>query len=453
MIAPLERLFALHRSHYEPGTLETFRAWFERSGYGDMLQNPYINATHGPRELLGANFKASEFSEISFENSSDEPWSVRFTPDLERNVKSIEDLFGNFVRCIGHTHPLGDYRTYPAHFAERMAGPRFLLFDGAGSCLLLGAMFQALAERVLGDRIDLHYSHASGHHLTHVYATWNDKYFVDPDQKTWALLADVNDRALHGYLFQQLGVCANQLYVGLTDSERASLFTPMTRAYFDFYAPSSFQYMFKKKQSLATLASMFEESRTKFCQPCSVDASDFEWKNHFRDEMNTAGISRPYFLVEAKRAETITIPPSSSLHIGFGNVPLPEEANLLSAIFLGRVPLTLSVQLVSGHAHFELPELPWLLTFERDVSEATINGHKLHPHASHDGSFRVLGAGDLEHVFDLAGSTTPIAIDVVARGSVIRAVLPFNAFTFAANLVDVTAESRADCTISGSRAA
>ena len=166
----------------------------------------------GARQSLVGRIAADAYSGLSFDNASDTPWTIAATVDLTRNAATVEQLFRNFTLCIAHTHPPGDYREYPAYYTKVHAGPRFLMFDGAGSCLLLGAMIQALASRILNEKIDLHYSVATGRRLTHVFASWKNQFFVDPDQKTWLPLDKVDDAAVYGYIFQQLGVSANALY-------------------------------------------------------------------------------------------------------------------------------------------------------------------------------------------------------------------------------------------------
>jgi hypothetical protein len=447
-------LFARHRRWYEPGTLERFRAWFDRSGYGAMLDNPWLRAADGGRAAVpGGSITADTWSGLRFDNQSNAAWTISAALDLTRNATTVEQLFHNFTLCIAHTHPPGDYREYPAYYTKVHAGPRFLMFDGAGSCLLLGAMIQALASRILNEKIDLHYSVATGRRLTHVYASWKNQFFVDPDQKTWLPLDKIDDAAVYGYVFQQLGVSANALYGELSQSEHASLFSNMSRAYFKFYEPSAFQYMSDHKQSTADLCAMFQQARADSLEDCSIDASDFPWKDEMRRCAAQYGVPRPYFLVRAEVPVTFAVPAGGSLSIGLNMDELPGEAALLSAIYLGRVPLSIAAPLRYGNALFDLPEVPWLLAFAPDAASVVVNGKRFTPRLSRDGNFRILGTGDLEPVLGMAEGRDRFSLDVAAPSGAVRAILPFNAFAAASGLMDFQADTGAGRSIEGRRAA
>jgi hypothetical protein len=451
---PIMRLFERHRRWYEPGTLERFRAWFDRSGYGAMLDNVWLHAVDGGcAAVAGGRIAADAWSGLRFENASDAPWTVSATVDLTRNANTVEQLFRNFTLCIAHTHPPGDYREYPAYYTKVHAGPRFLMFDGAGSCLLLGAMIQALASRILDEKIDLHYSVATGRRLTHVYASWKNTFFVDPDQKTWLPLDQVDDAAVYGYLFQQLGVSANALYSELSPAERDSLFSNMSYAYFDFYAPSALQYMSEPRQNTDDLCAMFKQARMDSLEACSIDDSDFPWKDEMRRFANQYGIPRPWFLVRAEDAVNFTIPAHGRLSIGLGMDEMPIEAELLCSIYLGRVPLTLQAPLAGGRALLDLPEVPWILAFAPEAASVSVNGRKFTPRLSRDGKFRILGTGDLEPVLGMAEGRDRFVLDIGAAGSVVRAILPFNGFAAASGLMDFQAQACTGRSIEGRRAA
>jgi hypothetical protein len=453
-VLPITRLFERHRRWYEPGTLERFRAWFERSGYGAMLDNAWLHAVDGGRAAIpGGRIAAEACSGLKFDNPSETSWTVSAAVDLTRNAGTVEELFRNFTLCIAHTHPPGDYREYPAYYTKVHAGPRFLLFDGAGSCLLLGAMIQALAARILNEKIDLHYSVATGRRLTHVYASWKNRFFVDPDQKTWLPLDQVDDAAVYGYIFQQLGVSANALYGELVQAERDSLFSGMSRAYFDFYEPSALQYMSEPRQSTDDLCAMFKQARTDSLEACSIDNSDFPWKDEMRRYANQYGIPRPWFLVRAEEPVNFAIPAHGRLSIGLGMDEMPAEAELLCSIYLGRVPLCLNTPLAGGRAQLDLPEVPWLLAFAPDAASVAVNGQGFTPRLSRDGKFRILGTGDLEPVLGMAEGRDRFVLDIAAPGGAVKAILPFNGFAAASGLMDFQAETSAGRSIEGRRAA
>jgi len=451
---PIEQLFERHRRWYEPGTLERFRAWFDRSGYGAMLDNPYLHGADADRATIAEGiFNAANYSGLTFRNSTAAPWHVSATTDLSRGVATVEQLFRNFTLCIGHTHPVGDYRNHPAYYTRVHAGPRFLMFDGAGSCLLLGAMIQALAARILNEKIDLYYSFATNRRLTHVFATWQDRFFVDPDQKTWLPLDQVDDAAVYGYIFQQLGVSANALFGELAAEEQASLFSTMSRAYFDFYKPSAFQYMSDRTQDTADLCAMFKQARAQSCSPCSIDASDFAWKGEMRRYAEQYGIPRPYFLVRAEDAVMFEIPSHGTMTIGLELGALPAEAGLLSAIYFGRVPLSLAAPLTGGVARFDLPDVPWLLAFAPQATAVNVNGQQFQPRLSRDGAFRILGTGDLEPVLGLSEGRDRFVLDLAAAGPSACAILPFNAFAASSGLMAFSADAGMGHGIEGRRAA
>jgi hypothetical protein len=453
-VLPIEHLFDRHRRWYEPGTLERFRAWFERSGYGAMLDNPYLRAVDGGRcRIAGGTFAAADYSGLVFQNKSDAPWRVSVSVDLARRAATVEQLFRNFTLCIAHTHPPGDYREYPAYYTKVHAGPRFLMFDGAGSCLLLGAMIQALASRLLDEKIDLHYSVATGRRLTHVYASWKNRFFVDPDQKTWLPLDQIDDAAVYGYVFQQLGVSANALYGEIDAAERESLFSGMSRAYFKFYEPSAFQYMSDSKQDTADLCAMFKQARTDSLEPCSIDSSDFPWKDEMRRFAAQYGIPRPWFLVRAEDPVEFEIPANGNMAIGLLMNDLPAEAALLCSIYFGRVPLSLTASLRDRLARFDLPEVPWLLAFGPEAAAVTVNGKSFAPRLSRDGKFRILGTGDLEPVLGMAEGRDRFTLDIAAPGASVTAILPFNAFAASSGLMDFAAAASEGRSIEGWRAA
>jgi hypothetical protein len=451
---PITRLFERHRRWYEPGTLERFRAWFERSGYGAMLDNGWMHAVDGGRAAIADSpIAADTWTGLKFDNASDAPWTISAATDLTRNAATVEQLFRNFTLCIAHTHPPGDYREYPAYYTKVHAGPRFLMFDGAGSCLLLGAMIQALAARILDEKIDLHYSVATGRRLTHVYASWKNQFFVDPDQKTWLPMDQVDDAAVYGYVFQQLGVSANALYGELSPVERESLFSSMSRAYFAFYEPSALQYMSEPKQNTDDLCAMFKQARADSLESCSIDSSDFSWKDEMRRCASRYGIPRPWFLVRAEESVNFAIPAHGRLSIGLGMDEMPAETELLCSIYLGRVPLSLNAPLANGRALLDLPEVPWLLAFAPDAASVVVNGKRFTPRLSRDGNFRILGTGDLEPVLGMAEGRDRFSLDVAAPSGAVRAILPFNAFAAASGLMDFRADTGAGRSIEGRRAA
>ena len=450
---PLERLFEIHRHHYAEGTLEAFRDWFDRSGYGSMLENTFLVAADGKRVTLEPDsLSFGQLSEVAFENHGAAPWLVSFSPVLDRGARSVESLFDNFVRCIGHTHPLADFRTHIPYFAKVLAGSRFLMFHGAGSCLLLGAMFKSLSSRQLGEEIDLHYSHSTGRKLTHVFGMWR-QYVVDPDQKTWASIDQIDRVALRGYIFQQLGVAANLVYQGLDEAERAFLFARMTRGYFDFYAPSTEQYMYERNQDVGAVLAMFKEARTRYCSPLSLNASDFPWKDEYRYHAQQQRIERPYFLVRAGDPARINIPPGGTLRIGLDREALPDEAELFATIFLGRVPTTLTVPLPpDGKARVTVPEFPWLIAVDATIASARINGRQMPLRPSRCGRFRIIGMGALEDAFDLESGQDEYPIAIEAPGAAeVKIILPFNAFALAADLVRCDAPAAEGHVINGRR--
>src|SRR6266849_1015540 len=105
---PLEALFAEHRRHYEPGTLDRFLSWFERSGHGAMLENPFLRQEHGRGTVLGGNrLSFSRLNGVKFANDGPDPWHIKFTPTLDGSAESVDSLFWNFVRCTAHTHLFG----------------------------------------------------------------------------------------------------------------------------------------------------------------------------------------------------------------------------------------------------------------------------------------------------------------------------------------------------------
>jgi hypothetical protein len=452
MTNPLDLLFAEHRRHYEAGTLERFVDWFQRTGCGDMLANPYLAASEGRRKVVASkSLKFSDFSGLSMVNRSHAVQRLSFVPVLDRQADSVEALFQNFVRCTGHTHPIGDFRKHLGYFTSVLAGPRFLLCHGAGSCLLLGAMFQAFVSQRLEEQIDLHYSHAANMEFTHVFGTWRDRYFVDPDQKTWARVDEIDDVPSLGYIFQQLGVAGHLLYRGLSEPERSSLFAGMTRDYFEFYGLSVRQYMYSPRQEIAELTRLFHEARTKFCSSFSIDASDYRWKEQLRRQADAQGINPPILLSGSSQAAVVEIPPQGAIRIGIGEEDLPEEAAILAAIFFGRAPAVISAPLRNGRAErVRIPDFPWFLAFDCVVEQVSVNGRDVATRRSRCGRYFVVGMSELERVFDLAGGHADYSISVVAPGaSRVKIVLPMNAFALSSDLIRFEAVNDDQISIEG----
>jgi hypothetical protein len=438
-VFPQDILFEHHRRHYEPGTLERFRSWFARSGHEDMLQNPFLSMPGGRLQPLQSHdLRFDRLSGARFENRSTSPWTLKFALKLGENCNSVEQLFGNFVRCTAHTHPLGDFRRHLGYYMDVLAGPRHLLFHGDGTCLLLGAMIQALASRLLDEQIDLHYSHSAARELTHIFGTWRGAYFVDADQKTWTSLTEIDHSAVFGYIFQQLGVSANLVYLSLSEFERSTLFSSMTRGYFEFYEGSAAQYMCQRYQDPADLLRLFGEARSQFCSPLSVDAADFPWKAELRRQANVHGIQRPFFHVRADEAVTVTIPAPGALRIGVEEDELPQECELLSAIFFGRVPASLSVPLPLRP--LTLAEFPWLLVFDGDVTAVDVNGQRLTTQPSRCGHHRLIGMAELERVLEPERGPDGFPLEITSPGvGSVKVVFPFNAFALASGLVACSA--------------
>jgi hypothetical protein len=452
MTNPLDLLFEQHRSHYEAGTLDRFVSWFQRTGCGDMLANPYLGAGGGRRTVVDGNaLKFSDFSGLSFINRSAAVQRLSFIPVLDRNADTVEALFENFVRCTAHTHPIADFRLHLRYFTSVLSGPRFLLCHGAGSCLLLGAMFQSFVSQRLDERVDLHYSHAANMEFTHVFGTWRDKYFVDPDQKTWSKVDEIDDVPSLGYIFQQLGVAGHLLYRGLTETERSYLFAEMTRDYFKFYDHSVRQYMYSPRQEVAELARLFHEARTKFRSPFSIDASDYDWKDQLRRQAKEQGINSPVLLSGSSQAAVIELPPQGALRIGIGEDDLPEEAAILAAIFFGRTPAVISVTLREGRAEqIRIPDFPWFLAFDCPVEQVSVNGRGVSTRRSRCGRFFMVGMSELERAFDLAGGHADYSISVVAPGaSRVKIVLPINAFALSSDLIRFEAANDDQISIEG----
>jgi hypothetical protein len=446
---PIDRLLSEHRKHYRAGTLDDFRKWFERSGFGDMLGNPFLNSIETKEvELTAESVPFAALQALSYRNTSAAPAAISLQVHLERGAKDVRQLFENFVRCTGHTHLAGDFRKYCGFYSGSYTGARYVLFDGAGTCLLLGAMFQALAKKFYNEEVALHYSHTSNRELTHVFASWNG-FFVDPDQKTWVPLTDIDDSAVFGYLFQQLGVSAYQVFLSIDPDKRRKLFSRMALDYFKFYDDSRTQYMYQADQSIQTVSHFFKQAREKHCTDLDVYATDFPWKAELRAQAARHDIDVPYFLANVATPASIEIPAGGSFEIGLRAEGLPIEASQLASIFLSRVPATLSLPIVDEHLKIDLPEFPWLLVFTPELKQVTINEKTFAPWLSECGKYRLLGMGELETVFDMASGNSSFSLDIQAAATQCSVVLPINAFALTAGLIDITPGAEADFEIRG----
>lgn len=440
MIFPLDRLKLEHGKHYREGTLANFISWFNRTGFGDMLRNPYLNGGVAvERRLQPSSIDFSSLRGLCYRNISKDPANLIMQVHIERGVVNLQQLFANFVRCTAHTHLPGDFRKYCDFFSRSYTGSRYVLFDGSGTCLLLGAMFQSLAKNLLNEDVSLHYSHTSQRELTHVFGSWN-RYFIDPDQKTWTSIQHINDAALFGYLFQQFGVAAYQVFLAMERGKREKLLSQMSRDYFEFYDGSRAQYMYQHEQSIQTLCDYFKQAREKHCSELNISSLDFPWKAEFLGKTREFGFEFPYFLVDLAREVTIQVPVGGSFQIGLCSDNLPIEAEQLASIFLGRVPGVLNLPMQSGLVNVSLPELPWMLVFENAVQQAKVNGQWRKPWQSGCGRYRVLGLGELEGLIDASDGNTAFELSIEAVAVQCALVLPINAFALASGLVDIKAE-------------
>ena len=117
---PMERLKQEHGKHYREGTLSEFSEWFKRSGFGDMLDNPYIAggaAVEVPLSPEGVDL--TRLRGIRFRNRNGAPASLAMQVHIARGAVELRQLFDNFVRCAGHTHLPGDFRNYCDFFSAR----------------------------------------------------------------------------------------------------------------------------------------------------------------------------------------------------------------------------------------------------------------------------------------------------------------------------------------------
>jgi hypothetical protein len=447
MMLPFDRLKLEHRKHYRDGALADFIAWFERSGFGDMLDNPYLSEGPAQEHRLSVAPDFSALKSVRYRNIGQTASTLSMQVHIERGAEDMQQLFENFVRCTGHTHLFGDFRKHIDFFSTSYTGPRYVLFDGAGTCLLLGSMFQALAKNLRNEDVALHYSHTSNRELTHVFASWNGN-FVDPDQKTWVPLTELDDSAVFGYLFQQFGVSAYQVFLAIDPSKRRRLFSRMSRDYFDFYDDSRTQYMYRREQAIQSVSDYFKQAREKHCSDLDIYATDFPWKAEFRAKTEALGFQAPYFLSDLGRPVKIEIPAMGSFEIGL-YADLPIEAEQLASIFLGRVPGTLRVPLVAGKASVTVPELPWMVLFEQDVETVKLNGHILKPWLSQDGRHRLLGTGDIEAFINIADDGSAFSMDIESDGEQCAVVLPINAFALSSGLVDIGSEATSNFEIDG----
>ena len=446
-MSPFDILTAYHRRHYEPGTLEWFTDWFAQSGCRAMLELPLLRGSSAPYrtvEALPASFRA--IASVRLDNAGQGAWPITFHAKLGHGATSLEELFRQLATCTGHTHPLGDFRLFPETFVDVLAGTRFVAFHGAGSCLLLSALIQALAARLLGEHVELHYSRSSHGEFTHVFGVSADGMLVDLDQKTWAGMTNIDDVPSFGYIFQQFGVAGHLIYLDFDEAERRSLFASMTRAYFDDYEGSRRQYMYRSRHQIEDLASLFRDARANNCEALSLLACDYPWKARMREIAAARSISAPYFLVDDAPV-TLAIPPGATFSIGNEAGALPEEIARLAAIYFGRVPGVLRVGLVAdAEDEVTLPDVPWALVLPAADPAVRINGVLKRGRPSRDGRSAILGLGDLEDVLDLKG-TGPI-LKLATSGSVtLDIVMPVNAFALGGDVVALAADPGAGRTI------
>lgn len=433
---PVDQLQQAHRRHYRAGTWESFVDWFERSGYGDVLRLPWLCA--GVSTIVEAPIQTFDWAQVRtvrFTNTGSGEAKLQLRCRLEDGPITVPELFSRFVRSTGHTHLWGDFRVYPEFFGASYTGPRFILFDGAGTCLLLGAMFQSMAHRCCGEHVQLHYSHTAHRELTHVFASWQGN-FVDPDQKTFVPMDQLDQSALFGYLFQQLGVSAYQLFLAIPEARRGSLFRSMTQDYFAFYDDSRTQYMYRPEQSVEVVSAFFKTAREDHCNDLDLYADDFPWKRRMLDIATQQGVDRPYFLAHQAAPVDISIPHAATFEIGLLNPDLPEEAALLSALFLGRVPGALRFPGATHAQTINVPEIPWLMVFDSAVQSVYVNGHEYHPWESTCGRFRVLGMGDLEKCFTTTPGPSGYEITLGPCAGLVSVVLPINALAIGADQVE-----------------
>lgn len=446
---PINRLKEEHYKHYAPGTWDLFFNWFNKSGYGSMLDNPYLNqGDFINSEISWGNLDSGLLRGIKYQSVCNTYTIIKLRTSITSKSSDLREIFDAFVKCTAHTHLSGDFRKYVTFFTSIYTGPRYILFDGAGTCLLLGAMIQSLSKRLCAENVALHYSCTPKRELTHVFASWSG-FFVDADQKTWVRLEDVENAALYGYLFQQLGVSAYQIYLSIAPDKNTSLFTKMARDYFTFYDDSRTQYMYKADQSVQVVSDYFKVARETNCSNLSLDSNDFPWKQQFRLASEQLGIKAPYFLAQSERPIPLSLPPNGSFEIGLYSDHLPHEAFILSSIFLGRIPGVITAPASSSNHIFVVPEYPWMVVFDLAVENVTVNNTPFSPWVSACGKFRLLGMGDLETCFDLNLPGSEFRLEIGNVPGSVAVILPFNAFALASGHVIIEAENQAAFKITG----
>ena len=434
-----ERIFSFVNTVYERESLLEFKEHFEKSGYGDLLTLPLLNGNGGETVDVGdiADLPLERVSFLRISNNEDRDLRVRCSIDIMGEVNTVEDLFDRFVRCCSHNNPLGDFRKYVDYYAAVYSGQRYFLNHGDGHCVALGLLFQAICREVLNEEITLYYCSSKKREIVHVYGRYSssdslDKY-IDPDQKTLRVYADMEESLPHGYLLFMINRGGFKAYEDLISAGKEWLFPVMANESFSVSADAEMTIC----QNTPTIKSEIihlEEARNKNSQIIDIKADDYEWKKLYRKAAVAAGgksdNSTSYFLDNLQSPETFHIPSKGALEIGFGFRAYPSEIIDLFVIYYGRIPATIWFEVKKGKGvELVLPEFPWFLITKSSLARISLNGKKYSLISSDCGEYKILGMAGLEKALPVSSKEYAVTVEVEETCE-LGIGFPINAYAF-----------------------
>jgi len=431
----LSRLLTKVDEKLGQGTADHFLSVFLQTEFGEQI----IASCHAtmPRAELSPFFEGLDIVEKK-------QLEFFFTPTLYK-YESVKELFKVFCLSTAHTNIVGDLRLHVPQLYQIYLGPRYFAFHGDGNCVLLGLIFQALAERN-GFAVDLRYTSTKERDFMHVfgYAYKNNVwyYLVDPDQKNFFCL----DRgSLVPYpsamIFQLIAFAGALIAFDIEGCKKKWLLSSMTLEYLRIFYKKNKPLIYQSFPSQDKITAAFAKSRAQFEVELLLSSSDYKWKKTLID---IAHPQKP-LLGCVDKTVSVLLPVKSNIRIGY-SVDDPVELLDLMSIYYGRVPWALTMNTdQEGRVIFELPEVPWLIKLPGDCSTVSINGKIINTHEVASKEHRLIGAGDLEllNLHYLSGKNLRLDLKLKLNSRV-TVYLPLNYWALSSGYIQPRLENYCD---------
>lgn len=420
----VENLLSVVEAHLGEGTAQKFLTRFAMTKYSNELNKPMLRGVGEWSPGALGNIKYAEVSGVRIENPSQMPVDVIL--GVQSPGTTAEETFSSFVKSTSHANPIGDFRSFPAHYAPILLGPRYFLFHGDGHCFLLANLLASLLAGISDADFTVNYTSTADRSFVHTFVSkGGGGTILDADQK--AIIRAGDKKAPYGMIYQLLGFAGALTFDAALKRGWEWMFAEQTKRYFaeSYVDQSTAPRIYRQRPTPEIISELFAAAIADHVESVALEADDYGWKAPFRDACGGQAL-----LSDIGRSVRLVLPPGGRISIGIDAEPLPVESQVLPLIFFGRVPAVISAEIPSeGELAFELPERPWLICFPGSMKQVVVNGHAIDTHES--GEFSAVGARDLEGLISEPGvSGTASLVIAGPPGATVRIVLPFNALAF-----------------------